>query len=185
MLGLFLAIMTHVTQSHPGKLAVVNQYDHSVSIVDLSNHSVLGKVSVGVNGHELTASKDGRFVYVPIYSNVVVGQAGTDGNHIDVVDIKNLKVDRSINLGMGVRPHAAHFNRDGLLYVTAELDKAIYAVDTHSDKVVAKIPSGHDETHMFVLSKDGHKAYTSNINSGTVSVLDLKKHTLPSLSPFP
>ncbi len=31
---------------------------------------------------------------------------------------------------------------------------------------------------MFVLAPDGSRAYTSNVSTGTVSVVDLRKHTL-------
>jgi YVTN family beta-propeller protein len=36
---------------------------------------------------------------------------------------------------------------------------------------------------MFVLSPDGHRAYTSNVGSGSVSVLDLQKHSLITVIP--
>jgi len=187
MLGIFIALMTIATNTNApgsGNLVVVNQFDHSVLLVDPVSHQTLGKVSVGVNGHEVDVSRDGRFAYVPIYSNVAVGQKGTDGDHVDVVDLREFKVARSIALGKAVRPHRALFGPDGLLYVSAELDDALYAVDTRTDKVVAKIPSGQPETHMFVFSKDGYKAYTSNISAGSVSVLDLKKHSLLSVIPL-
>jgi DNA-binding beta-propeller fold protein YncE len=166
-----------------GRLVVVNQLDHSLVILDPNTRATLGRVSVGVNGHEVVVSKDGKFAYVPIYSNVVVGQVGTNGNHVDVVDLRDFKVLRSIDLGKSVRPHRALFGPDGLLYVTAELDQALYAVDTKTDKVVARIPSGQEQTHMFVISKDGKRAYTANISEGSVSVLDLKKHELIKIIP--
>lgn len=185
MISFLVAIMASLSpalQPEPnataGKLVVVNQFQHSVSVVDLTTEKVLGTVSVGVNGHEVVVSHDGRYAYVPIYSNVAVGQPGTNGDHVDVVDLREMKVDRSIPLGKAVRPHRALIGPDGLLYVSAELDNALYAVDTRSNKVVAHIPTGQRETHMFVISKDGRYAYTSNISDGSVSVLDLKKHEL-------
>jgi len=43
---------------------------------------------VGVNGHEVSLSKDGRLAYVPIYSNLAIGEPGTDGNTIDIADLQ-------------------------------------------------------------------------------------------------
>jgi DNA-binding beta-propeller fold protein YncE len=193
MLAIIYALVAIVTvpvpasarsQSSAGELVVVNQFTHTVSLVDLATRKEIGNVSVGVNGHEVTVSPDGRYAYVPIYSNVVVGQPGTNGNHIDVVQLNPFKVVRSIDLGKAVRPHRALFAPNGLLYVTAELDNALYAVDVRKDEVVAKIPSGQPETHMFVISKDGRLAFTANISGGSVSVLDLKKHALVSVIPI-
>ena len=77
-----------------------------------------------------------------------------------------------------MRPHLAKFGPDGLLYVTAELADAIYAVDVHTHKVVSENPTGEAESHMFVLAPDGSRAYTANVSTGTVSVVDLRKHSL-------
>ena len=165
----------------PGRLVVVNQVDHTVSVVDLATKQVLGKVSVGVNGHEVACSQDGRFAFVPIYSNVGVGQEGTDGNQIDVVDLHTFEVARSIDLGKPVRPHCVQLGSDGLLYVSAELDQSLYAVDVTTDRVVAKTFTSAPESHMFVMSHDAKKAYTANIGPGSVSVLDLKTRELEAI----
>jgi hypothetical protein len=50
-------------------------------------------------GGEVSLSKDGRLAYVPIYSNVAVGEPGTDGNTIDIVDRQARKLAGSLHLG--------------------------------------------------------------------------------------
>src|SRR5438105_1846001 len=52
-----------------GLLVVANQKEHTVLVVDPDERRELAKVVVGVNGHEVMVSKDGRFAYVPIYGN--------------------------------------------------------------------------------------------------------------------
>jgi YVTN family beta-propeller protein len=161
-----------------GLLLVVNQAEHSLLIVDPRRKREIGRTVVGVNGHEVTVSADGRLAYVPIYSNVAIGEPGTDGDHIDIVDVQTRKVTGSVNLGKPVRPHRALFGADGLLYVTAELDNAVDVVDPATLKIVGQIPTGQPQTHMLVLSPDGGRAYTANVGAGSVSVLDLKKRKL-------
>lgn len=51
----------------------------------------------GVTGHEVTASRDGRLAYVPIYGNSGVGQPGTDGTQLAVIDLAARKVTRTAN----------------------------------------------------------------------------------------
>ena len=69
-----------------GLLVIANQKEHTVLVVDPDDRRELARVVVGVNGHEVMVSKDGRFAYVPIYGNSGVGRPGTDGSTIDVVD---------------------------------------------------------------------------------------------------
>jgi YVTN family beta-propeller protein len=134
----------------------------------------------GVTGHELTASPDGRTAYVPIYGNSGVGKPGTDGSNMVVIDIASRKVTGNVDFGKGVRPHCALFGpRNGLLYVTTELNNTVSIIDPKSLKIVGAVPTGQGESHMLVISHDGKRGYTANVGPGTVSVLDLDaKRTL-------
>jgi DNA-binding beta-propeller fold protein YncE len=167
----------------PGLLVVANQYEHSVLLVDPEKRTAVAKINVGVNGHEVIVSKDGRFAYVPIYGNSGVGKPGTDGSTIDVIDIQAGKLAGSIDLGKPLRPHRAEFGPDGMLYVTAELAKAVDVVDPSTRKVLAEIPTGQEQSHMLVLSPDGRRGYTANVSVGSVSVLDLAKRSLITTIP--
>ena len=169
--------------SPTGLLLVANQFDHTAVVVDPVAGKPLGKVGVDINGHEVAVSPDRRFGYVPIYGNSGVGKPGTDGSTIHVVDLRTFRTVRIIDLGRPVRPHCAKLVPDGLLYVTAELSKAVYVVDPSAGKVVGEINTGTDESHMLVISPDGKRAYTSNVGPGSVSVLDLKNRALITIIP--
>jgi hypothetical protein len=47
----------------------VNQVEHTLLMVDPRSKREIGRAVVGVNGHEVAVSQDGRLAYVPIYSN--------------------------------------------------------------------------------------------------------------------
>ena len=166
-----------------GMLVVANQREHTALLIDPETRQELAKVVVGVNGHEVAVSPDSRFAYVPIYGNSGVGKPGTDGTTIDIVDLRDHKLAATIDLGKPLRPHRAEFGPDGLLYVTAELDKAVDVIDPATRKVIAEIPTGAIESHMVVISPDGSRAYTANVAAGSVSVLDLKKRALVTVIP--
>ncbi len=172
------------TPRSAGFLLIANQGDHTALLVDLAAGQTLFRVEVGVNGHELAVSPDGHFAYVPIYGNSGVGRPGTDGDSIDIVDLKERKLAGHIALGKPVRPHCAKFGPDGLLYVSAELANAVFVIDTAARKVIGEIPTGQIESHMLVLTPDGHRAYTSNVDAGSVSVLDLQKRALVTTIPI-
>jgi DNA-binding beta-propeller fold protein YncE len=186
-LSFILLLVSTLGRSRPaahGLLVVANQYEHTTLLVDPETRREVAKIVVGVNGHEVAVSKDGRFAYVPIYGNSGVGKPGTDGSSIDVVDVRERKLAYSIDLGKPLRPHEPRIGPDGRLYVTAELSQSLDAVDPETRKVVAENPTGQPESHMFVISPNGRRAYTANVHAGTVSVVDLIQHKLVTTIPI-
>ena len=164
-----------------GWLIVANKGDQTVGIIDpASGREVATVPEGGTTAHELIASPDGRFAYAPIYGNSGVGKAGTDGPNMVVVDLAAHKVVGNLDFGKGVRPHCPLIGpKNGMLYVTTELEQTISVIDPKSLKVVASIPTGQKESHMLAISRDGRRGYTANVGPGTVSVLDLEaKKTL-------
>jgi YVTN family beta-propeller protein len=158
-------------------LLVVNQGDATVSIVDPSSGKEIATIpqkTVGVHGHEIAVSADGRTAFVPVYGSSGVGSPGIDGREILVIDLPTRAIVGHIDFGHGVRPHCAVLDPvSGLLYVTTELDKTVTVIDPKTRKIVGAVPTGQEESHMLALSHDGRFGYTANVGPGTVSVLDL------------
>jgi DNA-binding beta-propeller fold protein YncE len=161
---------------HGALLLAANKGEHTLGLIDPNAGRQVATVDVGgVTGHEVIASPDGRFAYVPIYGNSGVGLPGTDGGTLAVIDVAAHKVAGSVDFGHGVRPHCPMINpRDNLLYVTTELDQAVTIIDPATLKIVGKVPTGAPESHMLAISRDGRRGYTANVGPGSVSVLDLE-----------
>jgi len=183
---LIVTLLNAPTQAQQGKLLVAEKGQSSLAIVDPVAGKVLASIPEGgVTGHEVIASPDGRLAYVPIYGNSGVGKPGTDGNSMVVVDIASQKVVNTFTFPHPVRPHCPLFGpKDGLLYVTTELDQAITLIDPKTLKIVGTIPTGQPESHMLTLSHDGQRGYTANVGPGTVSVLDIKARKVLKIIPI-
>lgn len=168
-----------------GLLLVANKGDNSVGIIDpVAGKQIAEIPEGGVTGHELTTSRDGKLAYVPIYGNSGVGQPGTDGSNMVVIDIAERKVVGSLDFGKGVRPHLPVLGpQNGLLYVSTELEKAITIIDPATLKIVGSVPTGQEQSHMFAITHDGHHAYTANVGPGTVSALDLDARKVIAIIP--
>jgi YVTN family beta-propeller protein len=157
-----------------GVLLVANKGDQTLGIIDPETRRQVATVKQsGVTGHEVTASPDGRFAYVPIYGNAGVGKPGSDGQTIDVIDIAARARVATIDLGRAERPHCPMFGPDGRLYVTTEITDSVTVIDPRTRAVVDRLPTGQPEAHMVALTRDGKRAYTSNVHAGTVSGIDL------------
>ena len=163
----------------PSMLVVTCKKTHSVAFIDTASNKQVAACVIGVEGHELAVSPDGAHVFVPIYGlygfgSPKFGEPGTKGNTVDVVEVANKTRVRTIDLGEYSYPHGATFGPDGLLYVTAEGKKAVAILDPKTMKRVGSISTGQEVTHMIAITRDGRRAYTANIASGTVTVLDLE-----------
>ena len=157
-----------------GLLLVTNKGDHTLGIID----PVLGKQVAtveesGITGHEVIASPDGKTAYVPIYGNSGVGKPGSDGQTLDVIDIASRRRLATIDFGRAERPHCPQFGPDGKLYVSTEITNSITVIDPKSHKILGKVPTDQPESHMFAITRDGKRAFTSNVHPGSVGVIDL------------
>lgn len=168
-----------------GYLLVAEKGARALGIVDVASGKELVSVPEGgITGHEVAASLDGKTAFVPIYGNSGVGKPGTDGSTLVAIDVASQKVVGRLDFGRGVRPHCAVMNpRDGMLYVTTELDKTVSIIDPKSLKIVGSVPTGQEQSHMLAISPDGLWGYTANVGPGTVSVLDLKARKLKTIIP--
>jgi DNA-binding beta-propeller fold protein YncE len=156
-------------------LLVANQTDRTLSLIGPAAGKQIAAIPVGgITGHEVAASPDGKLAFVPIYGDSGVGRPGTDGSSMAVIDLAARKVVGTVDFGRGVRPHMPLFDPvSGMLYVTTELDKAVTIINPKTLKIVGKIPTGQEQSHMLAVTRDGKRGYTANVGPGTVSVLDM------------
>jgi YVTN family beta-propeller protein len=168
-----------------GKLLVCNKGDQTLSIVDpVTNKQIAAIAEDGITGHEVAASLDGKFAYVPIFGNSGVGKPGTDGTLIRVIDLQKKAISGTIDFGLGVRPHCPVVCRKKkLLYVTTENQKSVAVIDPVNLKVLGSVPTGQEQSHMLAVSRDGTRGYTANVGPGNVSVLDLEERKLLKVIP--
>jgi DNA-binding beta-propeller fold protein YncE len=187
LLTALTAIPLHATKiKRPAEVLVAaNQGEASLSIFDPETGSEQAKIpEENITGHEVAISPDGTTAYVPIYGNSSVGEAGSDGQELIAIDLASRKITNRLEFEHPVRPHCVVFSpRDGLLYVTTELDHTVTIVDPQTFKIAGVIPTGQSESHMLALSHDGRFAYVSNVGPGTVSVLDLHERRLVAIIP--
>ncbi|HTZ82624.1 MAG TPA: cytochrome D1 domain-containing protein, partial [Candidatus Acidoferrales bacterium] len=88
-----------------------------------------------------------------------------------VVDLVDHKALPSIDLGALRGPHGLTYV-GGKVWFTAEGAKAFGSYDPASGKINFILGTGQDRTHMIYVSEDQKRIITTNVSSGTVSIVD-------------
>jgi YVTN family beta-propeller protein len=158
------AITLYAGSTPSPALLVLAKQDHTLEIVDPATLKVVATIPAGEDPHEVAASADGTRAYI---SNYGFGAFHT----ISVADLVALKALPKIDLTPLRGPHGLDF-AGGELYFTAEVNKVIGRYNPATEKVDWILGTGQDRTHMVYVTKDLAHVYTSNVNSGTITIID-------------
>jgi DNA-binding beta-propeller fold protein YncE len=151
-------------QSAPGRLLLaLSKADHVLSVVDPATLKILARIPVGVDPHEVVASTDGKTAYVCIYG-------GGSLHELNVIDLVAQKPLLNIDTRPLYGPHDIIFV-NGKAWFTSEGSKSVGRYDPATGKLDWSMGTGENRTHMIYVTPDGKRIYTTNVSSGTVSIL--------------
>jgi YVTN family beta-propeller protein len=181
--GAWAASPNHTTGTNG--LLMIDKVGGHVRFFDPVTLEERAAIEVPKNPHDFALSNDQRYAYVPIYGPGVYGRNAEPGHELYVFDLAARKIDRVIDLAPYTSPHGLQIDANGLLYLTAELDRKLLIVDPAAGQVVATIDT--DGTgHWVALLPDASKAYVANKNDRPfVSVLDIARRSLVARVPMP
>ena len=170
------AVTLPAQQTSPAaSLLVLAKQDQTLSVVDPSSLKVVARMPVGKDPHEVIASTDGRTAYV---SNYGFGAYHT----LTEVDLVGERTLGAIDLGPMRGPHGLTFV-GRKTWFTAEAAKAIGRYDPATHKVDWILGTGQNRTHMIYVSPDQQRIVTTNVNSGTVSLIEMQALRMPGPPP--
>ncbi|MGB6689919.1 MAG: YncE family protein [Terracidiphilus sp.] len=145
-------------------LLALSKQDHTLAIVDPVTLKAIARIPVGDDPHEVIASSDGKTAYV---SNYGFGAFHT----LAMIDLVGQKRIKFIDLGALRGPHGLTFVQ-GKVWFTAEAAKAIGSYDPATDTIDWIMGIGQNRTHMLYVFPDARRILTTNVNSGTVTILE-------------
>ena len=158
-----LVTVAHVAAAQTpsaARLLVLLRNASALAIVDPASGTVLGRVPVVADPHEVAVTPDGRTAFV-----------ASPREGISVIDVPAMKELRRVDPGALSAPHDVLFV-GGKLYFTAEGFKTIGRYDPAANKVEWMLGIGQDGTHMMVLARDQQTMWVPNRGSNSVSVID-------------
>ncbi len=136
-----------VAGAGPAKVYVADEEGDTVTVLDATSFTKVATIPVGLEPHNVQVSPDGRLAWV---TNKGERKKEEDAKH----------------KGMPKREHEAMGSAG-----------EVWAIDTATDTVVAKVPVGIHPAHV-VLTPDSRFAYVTNGGENTVSVVDTEAQRL-------
>lgn len=181
--AIFVAILllpsSSRAQTTSPSLLVLEKSDRMMVIVDPHSLKIVARVAAGPDPHEIVASADGKIAYISNY-----GGLDSDYHTISVVDLSSRTALQPIDLGALHSAHGLDFI-GGRLYFTAETNKVIGRYDPATQKIDWVMGTGQDRTHMIWVAPNLDGIVTSNVNSGTISIIYQFIPPGPGLTPAP
>ncbi len=170
-------------------LLVGNKAEDNVSYINLKTGRETARVPVsGSAPHEIAVTPDGKFAAVVNY-----GEAS-----IDVFEIGRKVIIATIDLGENKNPHGLIALRNNNFVATTEGGKSIVLLTQNIEKPTAQrsidcqnewaydwkvdaIPTDQAGTHMIAVGPNEKIAYTANLQSGTISRINLRTEQVTSV----
>lgn len=151
----------------PGTLVVTNKTPATATIIDVESGQVVSTLPTGRGPHEVAVSDDGRLAVVANYGIM-------PRRTLTVIDLTELRVVRTIDLGRHTSPHGIRFlPGDSLVLVTTEGSGSLIEVNVDRGDVRRAIRTRGRGPHTLAVSPDGLCAFTANILGASVSEFDL------------
>ena len=140
-------------------LLVVRKSEHAVDFVEPGTGARLMSVDVGFTPHEIGVSPDGRRAIVTNY-----GTTEQPGHTVSLLDLEQPHEIARIDLGRHTRPHGVAWYAPDRVAVTNEGSRHLLILDPGARRIVAEIPTDQSVSHMVVVTRDGARAFVTNID---------------------
>lgn len=153
-------------------MVVVQKGDHSLGYYDFETGRELGRVAVDPFPHEFTLSADKRTAYLAGFGVALAEHSGDGGHTVSIVDVPGRRRIGTVECGDYRRPHDVALDGRGTLYVLCEGSSRLLVVrDPASGRFDHALPTLGHGSHMVTVLRDGSVAFSSNMESGTVTAL--------------
>ena len=171
---LLLLLVLVFAHSASGELLVLHKGHSSLGFYT-DQGTWIASAPVRAHPHEMVFSTDGRYAYTTDNGTMRIEQAGTGGNTVSIIDLKERRTVGEISLGEFRRPHGIDIIRaTGQLLVSTELPDRLLLLDPVKRQVVRTWATEGKTAHMVVATPDGRYAFISNSTTANVSAIDLQ-----------
>jgi DNA-binding beta-propeller fold protein YncE len=158
--------------NRPGgpNLVVTCKSANTIQFFDAPTLALTATLAMPGSTHELIQGPDGNTVYGSIYGGGIFGKNKDPDRRIAVLDLAAKSLTRTIDAGGTYAPHSVMMDKDGVLWVSAELGGAVLAIVPDTAKVTRIDIRG--AAHWIAVSHSADKIFASFKTSNTVVAID-------------
>jgi hypothetical protein len=169
-----MAAATIADAQNSSYILALSKAEKKLIVFDYQTLEVIAKVEVGEDPHEIVTNPEGTLAYIskPIMND--------KGHEIAVVNLQTFQPGKTIDTKPFFIPHGLVYLNDKLWF-TAQGSKIVGVYDIRQKTMVEVFGTGQDFTHLLRVAADGKRFYTTNVESGTLSIYEEKE--LPPYMP--
>ncbi|GAB3626434.1 PE-PGRS family protein PE_PGRS18 [Pandoraea terrae] len=166
------------------KAVLVEKFGNSFSGYHLDTGALAFRAQLPAYPHEFVVDARGDFAYVGHYGVQTFAHEGVGGHEVFVVDIARGEHVASLDCAPHGRIHGIQIDRHDRVYALSEHDNVLLVFDKPAEhRTPARVvPSGGVKSHLFVVSRDGERAYITHLQSHTVTRVHPHDPTRPPLA---
>jgi DNA-binding beta-propeller fold protein YncE len=160
----------------------------SLCAFDLATGESIGIAKTGEEGvskpHEFAVTKDGRRAFTSIYGNRGYGTNDKPDKRLGIVDLETMTTEGYVDLDLYRAPHGMTTDKDGMIWVTAEVNRCALVIDPDTRKIERSIWM-EAPVHFLAQSHDKKRMYFSHKEIPFVSAVDIESRTVDARIPMP
>ena len=170
----------------------VNRSAHSVSIINANSKTLLHTIDTGKGPHEVAVTGDGNWAFVANYGFFPKPHEGAitpqqlqwqeeQENSVTKINLEDYST-QTFSLGSETSPHGILTNYDGsLVWVSDEGQGAVIEMDGNKGTILKSYKT-MPGTHIVKGNRERTKLFASNIESNSISVIDLGTGEIQNIS---
>jgi len=156
-------------------ILALSKGEKKLIVFDYKTLDTISRIAVGDDPHEIVTNPNGTLAYIskPLMND--------NGHEIAVVNLKTLQPEKTIDTKPFFIPHGLVY-LNNKLWFTAQGSKAVGIFDINSNNITQVFGTGQDFTHLLYVAANENRFYTTNVESGTLSIYE-KKNLPPYMPP--
>jgi len=176
-LSIFIFRLPSYTIQTSGKLYIVSKVSSDVQVFNLFTGLEIAEIPIDILSHEAVTTIDEN-------SLVVTNYGSSDGNVIKVINTKTNEVEKSIDLTGNIRVNGiVALPEPNKVAVIDYVSNNLLVLNIETDSIEKQIQTKQKKSHLLVLHPNKPIAYVTNINSGSVSVIDINLNEVIKIIP--
>ncbi|WP_246124723.1 YncE family protein [Algibacter pacificus] len=160
-----------------GKLYIVNKVSEDVQVFDLFSGKEIAKIPIDMLSHEAVITKNQN-------SMVLTNYELNEGNIVKVINTKTNKLQKTIALKENIKANGiTAYPEPNKVAVIDYVRDTFFVLNIQTDSIEKQIETKQKKSHLVVMHPTIPMAYVTNVNSSSVSVIDLKMNKVVKIIP--